>query len=83
MRREVALVSLHLAALHYQYGRYATSVREALKIEGELEALGLDQDAQVTDLLGQIATRSGDLERAIRTLTSVVAGSRQKRPAGT
>lgn len=80
MRREVALTSLHLAALHYQYGRYATSVREALKVKGELESLGLDQDAQVTDLLGQIATRSGDLERAILTLTSVVAGSRQKRP---
>lgn len=80
MRREVALISLHLAALHHQYGRYATCVREALKVEAELEVLELDQDAQVTDLLGQIANRSGDLERAIRTLTIVVAGSRQKRP---
>lgn len=79
MRREVALVSLHLAALHHQHGRYATCVREALKVGAELEALELNQDAQVTDLLGQIATRSGDLERALLTLTSVIAGSRQKR----
>jgi hypothetical protein len=47
-----------------------------------LEALGLDQDIQVTDLLGQIATRSGDLERDLLTLTSVVSSSRQKRPTG-
>lgn len=82
MRREVALISLHLAALHHQFCRYATCVREALKVKPELEALGLDQDAQVTDLLGQIATRSGDLEEAIWTLTSVIAESRQKRPTG-
>lgn len=82
MRREVALITLHLAALHYQYGRYATSIREALKVKDDLEMLGLDQDVQVTDLLGQIATRSGDLERALVTLTSVVSASRQKRPAG-
>jgi tetratricopeptide (TPR) repeat protein len=81
MRREVALISLHLAALHHQYGRYATCVREALKVKPELEALGLDQDVQVTDLLGQIATRSGDLERDLLTLTTVISGSRQKRPA--
>jgi tetratricopeptide (TPR) repeat protein len=80
MRREVALISLHLAALHHQFCRYATCVREALKVKPELEALDLDQDVQVTDLLGQIATRSGDLERAIQTLTSVIAASRQKRP---
>lgn len=83
MPREVALISLHLAALHHQFGRYATCVREALKVKPELEALDLDQDAEVTDLLGQIATRSGDLEQAIWTLTSVIAGSRQKRPTGT
>jgi tetratricopeptide (TPR) repeat protein len=82
MRREVALVSLHLAALHHQFCRYATCVREALKVKPELEVLGLDQDLQVTDLLGQIATRSGDLEQAILSLTSVIAGSRQKRPTG-
>jgi tetratricopeptide (TPR) repeat protein len=83
MRREVALISLHLAALHYQHGRVATSVREALKVKPELEALDLDQNAQVTDLLGQIATRSGHQERAILTLTSLVAESRQKRTNGT
>jgi hypothetical protein len=33
-------------------------------------------------LFGQIATRSGDLERAILTLTSVVSASREKRTAG-
>jgi tetratricopeptide (TPR) repeat protein len=82
MPREVALTSLHLAALHHQFCRYATCVREALKVKPELEALGLDQDAQVTDLLGQIATRTGDLEQAILSLTSVIAGSRQKRPTG-
>lgn len=82
MRREVALISLHLAALHHQFCRYATCAREALKVKPDLEALGLDQDVQVTDLLGQIATRSGDLEQAVWTLTSVIAASRQKRPAG-
>jgi len=80
MRREVAFISLHLAALHYQFGRYATSVREALKVRVDLEVLGLDQDTEVTDLLGQIATRSVDLERALVTLTSAVSRSRQKRP---
>lgn len=82
MPREVALISLHLAALHHQFCRYATCVREALKVKPELEALDLDQDAQVTDLLGQIATRSGDLERALWTLTSVIAESHQKRTTG-
>lgn len=82
MRREVASISLHLAALHHQFCRYATCAREALKVKPDLEALGLDQDVQVTDLLGQIATRSGDLEQAVWTLTSVIAASRQKRPAG-
>ncbi|HEX5719962.1 MAG TPA: hypothetical protein VF179_27655 [Thermoanaerobaculia bacterium] len=80
MRREVALISLHLAALHYQFGRYATSVREALKVRADLEVLGLDQDTEVTDLLGQIATKSVDFERALVTLTSAVSRSRQKRP---
>lgn len=79
MRREVALISLHLAALHHQFCRYATCVREALKVKADLEALDLDQNAQVTDLLGQIATRSGDLEQALWTLTSVITASRQKR----
>ena len=78
LRREVALVTLHIAAQHHQYCRYATCAREALKVKPELEALGLDEDTQVTDLLGQIATRSGDLEQAIWTLTSVIAASRQK-----
>ena len=82
LRREVALITLHLAALHYQYGRHATSVREALKVEAELEVLGLDGDPEVTDVLGQIATRSVDLERAFLTLTTLVASSRQKRPTG-
>jgi hypothetical protein len=80
MRREVALISLHLAALHYQFSRYATSVREALKVGADLEVLGLDQDTEVTDLLGQIATQSVDFERALVTLTSAVSRSRQKRP---
>ena len=83
MRREVALITLHIAAQHHQYCRYATCVREALKVKAELEALGLDENVQVTDLLGQIATRSVDLEQAIWTLTSVIAASRQKRSAGT
>lgn len=82
MRREVALITLHLAALHHQFCRYATCAREALKVKPDLEALGLDQDVQVTDLLGQIATRSGDLEQAVWTLTSVIAASRQKQTAG-
>lgn len=82
MRREVALVTLHLAALHHQFGRYATCVREALKVKDELEALDLDQDAQVTDLLGQIATREGDLERSILTLTTIITESHQKRTTG-
>jgi hypothetical protein len=83
MPREVALISLHLAALHHQFGRYATCVREALKVKPQLEALDLNENAQVTDLLGQIATRSCDLEQAIRTLTSVIAASRQKYTKGT
>jgi tetratricopeptide (TPR) repeat protein len=78
MRREVALITLHLAAQHHQFCRYATCVREALKVKADLEALGLDENVQVTDLLGQLATRSGDLEQAIWTLTSVIAASRQK-----
>lgn len=78
MRREVALITLHLAAQHHQCCRYATCVREALKVKADLEVLGLDENIQVTDLLGQIATRSGDLEQAIWTLTSVIAASRQK-----
>lgn len=82
MRREVALITLHLAAQHHQYCRYATCVREALKVKTDLEALGLDENAEVTDLLGQIATRSCDLEQAIWTLTSVVAASRQKQTKG-
>jgi tetratricopeptide (TPR) repeat protein len=79
MRREVALISLHLASLHYQYGRHATSAREALKVEPELEVLGLDQDTEVTDLLGQIATGSVDMERALVALTSAISRSRQKK----
>lgn len=79
MRREVALITLHLAALYYQYGRYAASVREALKVKAELEVLGLDRDPEVTDLLGQIATRSGDLEKDLLALTVMVSSSRQKR----
>lgn len=82
MPREVALTSLHLAALHHQFCRYATCVHEALKVEPELEALGLDQDAEVTDLLGQIATRSVRLEPAIWALTSLIAASRQKPATG-
>jgi tetratricopeptide (TPR) repeat protein len=82
MRREVALTSLHLAALHHQFCRYATCVREALKVEPELESLGLDQDAEVTDLLGQIAPRSVRLEPAIWALTSLIAASRQKPTTG-
>lgn len=80
--REVALITLHIAALHHQFGRYAACVREALKVKPHLEPLGLDQDAEVTDLLGKIATRSGDLEHDILALTSVIAGARQKRPTG-
>jgi tetratricopeptide (TPR) repeat protein len=82
MRREVALVTLHLAAQHHQHCRYATCIRETLKIKDDLEVLGLNENAEVTDLLGQIATRSCDLEGAIWTLTSAVAASRQKRTAG-
>jgi tetratricopeptide (TPR) repeat protein len=78
MLREVALVTLHLAAQHYQYCRYATCAREALKVVPLLESLGLNEDTQVTDLLGQIANRSCDLEQAIWTLSSTIALSRQK-----
>ncbi|HYN21130.1 MAG TPA: tetratricopeptide repeat protein [Thermoanaerobaculia bacterium] len=81
MLREVGLVSLHLAAQHHQYGRFATSAREALKVAPLLESLGLNEDTQVTDLLGQIASRSCDLEQAIWTISSAVALSRQKREA--
>ena len=83
MRREVALITLHLAAQHHQFCRYATCVREILKVKAELEALGLDQDTQVTDLLGQVATRSCELEGAIWTLTSLVSQARQKHKPGT
>lgn len=83
MRREVALVTLHLAAQHHQFCRYATCAREILKVKAELEALGLDQDTQVTDLLGQVATRSCELEGAIWTLTSLVSQARQKHKPGT
>jgi len=80
--QEFALVSLDLALQHHQYGRFATSAREALKVQPILHALGLEQDAEVADLLVQIATRSCDLEGAIWTLTSVVAASRQKQTKG-
>lgn len=83
MPREVALITLHIAALHHQFGRYAACIREALKVEPLLEALGLDQDAEVTDLLGQIATGTGDLELNILALASVIAGSRPKPTTGT
>lgn len=82
MRREVALITLHLAALHHQSCRYTTCAREILKVKAELEALDLHQDAQVTDLLGQVATRSCDLEGAIWTLTSLVSRSHQKHTPG-
>jgi len=81
LQQEVALVSLDLALQHHQYGRYATCVREALKVRPILHSLGLEQDAQVADLLAQIATRSGDLERALLTLATIIFSSRQKRPA--
>jgi tetratricopeptide (TPR) repeat protein len=79
MRREVALVSLDLALQHHQYGLYADSMWEALTVKPILSCLGLEQDARVADLLAQIAGRTHDLERALLTLSSVIAGSRQKR----
>lgn len=80
VQQEVALVSLDLALHHHQYGRYATCVREALAVKPTLHAFGLEHDAQAADLLAQIASRAGDLERALLTLTSLVMSSRQKRP---
>lgn len=82
LQQEVALVSLDLALHHHQYGRYATCVRQALAVKPTLRPLGLENDAQVADLLTQIASRSGDLERALLTLSSIILGSRQKRTAG-
>ncbi len=80
LQQEVALVSLDLALHHHQYGRYATCARQALAVKPTLHALGLEYDAKVADLLAQIANRSGDLERALLTLSSIILGSRQKRP---
>jgi hypothetical protein len=73
------LVSLDLALQHHQYGRFATCAREALKVRPILHTFGLEQDAQVADLLAQIAPRAGDLERALLTLSSIILRSRQKR----
>lgn len=79
MRREVALVSLDLALQHHQHGHYAAAIREALTVKPILGCLGLETDARVADLLAQIAGRTRDLERALLTLSSTIAGSRQKR----
>jgi len=80
--QEFALVSLDLALQHHQYGRFATCAREAMKVRPILHSLGLEQDAHVADLLAQIATRSGDLELALLTLSSIIYKSRQKRTTG-
>jgi tetratricopeptide (TPR) repeat protein len=81
MRQEVALVTLDLALQHHQYSRYATAIREALTVKPILSCLGLENDARVADLLAQIADRKRDMERALLTLSSVIAGARQKRPS--
>lgn len=78
LQQEFALVSLDLALHHHQYGRFATCAREALRVRPVLHSLGLEEDAQVADLLAQIADRSGDLELALLTLSSIVFKSRQK-----
>lgn len=80
--QEVALVSLDLALHHHQYGRYASCARQALAVKPTLCSLGLENDPQVADLLTRIASRAGDMERALLTLSSIILRSRQKRPAG-
>lgn len=78
--REFALVSLDLALQHHQYGRFAACAREALKVRPILHFLRLEKDAQVANLLAQIAARSGDMELALLALSSIIFKSRQKRP---